>query len=133
MVTSLWPHFFGPPCIVGIAPREQKRKAGFTADELNRTELNRTPVLNACIPMGAFTQEVGELNCSWRTRRQCGPSPSRLEHSSFRPPRHCRHRYIRKTTQECYAYFLIVLTADYCRRSWTCRIATPYKFHYSIA
>jgi len=26
-------------------------------------------------------------------------------------------------------YFLIVLTTDYCWRSWTCRIAAPYKFH----
>jgi len=26
-------------------------------------------------------------------------------------------------------YFLIVLTTDYCWRSWTCRIATPYKFY----
>jgi len=26
-------------------------------------------------------------------------------------------------------YFMIVLTADYCWRSWTCRIAAPYKFH----
>ena len=25
-------------------------------------------------------------------------------------------------------YFLIMLTADYCWRSWTCRIAAPYKF-----
>ena len=27
-----------------------------------RTELNWTPVVNACIPMGVFTLEVGELN-----------------------------------------------------------------------
>jgi len=27
------------------------------------------------------------------------------------------------------AYFLIVLTTDYCWRSWTCRTAAPYKFH----
>jgi len=28
-------------------------------------------------------------------------------------------------------YFFIVLrpTTDYCWRSWTCRIAAPYKFH----
>ena len=26
-------------------------------------------------------------------------------------------------------YFMIVLTTDYCWRSWTCRIAAPYKFH----
>ena len=26
-------------------------------------------------------------------------------------------------------YFLIVLTTDYCWRSWTCRIAAPCKFH----
>ena len=26
-------------------------------------------------------------------------------------------------------YFMIVLTSDYCWRSWTCRIAAPYKFH----
>jgi len=26
-------------------------------------------------------------------------------------------------------YFLIVLTTDYCWRSWTCRIAAPYKFY----
>ena len=26
-------------------------------------------------------------------------------------------------------YFMTVLTADYCWRSWTCRIAAPYKFH----
>jgi len=26
-------------------------------------------------------------------------------------------------------YFMIVLTSDYCWRSWTCRIATPYEFH----
>ena len=26
-------------------------------------------------------------------------------------------------------YFLIVLTTDYCWRSWTCRIAAPYKYH----
>ena len=26
-------------------------------------------------------------------------------------------------------YFRIVLTTDYCWRSWTCRIAAPYKFH----
>ena len=25
-------------------------------------------------------------------------------------------------------YFLIVLTTDYCWRSWTCRIAAPYKY-----
>ena len=25
--------------------------------------------------------------------------------------------------------FLIVLTTDYCWRSWTCRISAPYKFH----
>ena len=26
-------------------------------------------------------------------------------------------------------YFMIVLTTDYCWRSWACRIAAPYKFH----
>ena len=26
-------------------------------------------------------------------------------------------------------YFLIVLITDYCWRSWTCRIAAPYKFY----
>jgi len=26
-------------------------------------------------------------------------------------------------------YFVILLTADYCWRSWTCRIAAPYKSH----
>ena len=26
-------------------------------------------------------------------------------------------------------YFIIVLTIDYCCRSWKCRIAAPYKFH----
>jgi len=26
-------------------------------------------------------------------------------------------------------YFMIVLTTDYCWRSWTCPIAAPYKFH----
>jgi len=26
-------------------------------------------------------------------------------------------------------YFLIMLTTDYCWRSWTCRIAAPYKFY----
>jgi len=26
-------------------------------------------------------------------------------------------------------YFFIVLTTDYCWRSWTCRIAAPYKLH----
>jgi len=26
-------------------------------------------------------------------------------------------------------YLMIVLTTDYCRRSWTSRIAAPYKFH----
>ena len=26
-------------------------------------------------------------------------------------------------------YFKILLTTDYCLRSWTCRIAAPYKFH----
>jgi len=26
-------------------------------------------------------------------------------------------------------YFMIVLTTDYCWRSWTCRIAAPDKFH----
>jgi len=26
-------------------------------------------------------------------------------------------------------YFMIVLTTVYCWRSWTCRIAAPYKFH----
>jgi len=25
--------------------------------------------------------------------------------------------------------FMIVLTTDYCWRSWTCRIEAPYKFH----
>jgi len=26
-------------------------------------------------------------------------------------------------------YFLIVIITDYCWRSWTCRIAAPYKFY----
>jgi len=29
-------------------------------------------------------------------------------------------------------FFLIVLTTDYCRRSWTCRIAAPFKFRIDL-
>ena len=38
------------------------------------------------------------------------PWPSRLEHSSFRPPRHYWHRYIHKTNQECTLQSCLPLT-----------------------
>ena len=33
------------------------------------------------------------------------------------------------TENDSRVYFMIVLTTDYCWRSWTCRIAAPYRFY----
>jgi len=57
--------------------------------------------------------------------------PSRLEHSSIRPSSHDWYEYIPKTAQECTFWLCLQLTTtDCCWRSWTSRIAAPYKSHF---
>jgi len=51
---------------------------------------------------------------------------SRLEHFSFRPSRHYWRQY--KKENDSRVYFLIMLSPDYWRRSWTCRILAPANF-----
>jgi len=68
-----------------------------------------------------------------RTRTRSGERgflllwPSRLEHSSF--PTSSTLLTPVHSENDSRVYFMIVLTTDYRRRSWTCRIVAPYKFH----